>query len=105
MSEITVATLKVWRAEEREHQLVDVREIQEYELGNLGGEHIPMGDCLLRHAEIKRDIPVVLHCRTGRRSAAVLSALTSHHGFDNLLSLVGGAMAWAENTTPSIEIE
>jgi rhodanese-related sulfurtransferase len=105
MCEITVGTLKIWRAEQREHQLIDIREIQEFELGNLGGQHIPMNDCLKRHVEIRRDVPVVIHCRTGRRSAAVISALTSHHGFDNLLSLVGGAMEWASAVDPSIDME
>tara|TARA_B110000211_G_C13809996_1_gene434452 strand:+ start:128 stop:445 length:318 start_codon:yes stop_codon:yes gene_type:complete len=105
MCEITVGTLKIWRDEQREHQLIDIREIQEFELGNLGGQHIPMSNCLKRHVEIRRDVPVVIHCRTGRRSAAVISALASHHGFDNLLSLVGGAMEWAAAVDPSIDVE
>ena len=75
MREIDVLELKAWREQGKEHQLVDVREPHEYEAGNLGGIHIPMGDILLRQGELKTDIPVVMQCRSGGRSAAVVTAL------------------------------
>ena len=83
MSEISIETLQSWRSKKRAMQIVDIREIQEFQLGNLGGDHIPMAECLRRHREIRRDIPVVVHCRTGRRSEAVVSALVEKHGFEN----------------------
>ena len=43
MKEIDVLELKSWRDNNTAHQLVDIREVYEYEAGNLGGEHIPMG--------------------------------------------------------------
>lgn len=105
MSEISIETLQSWRSKKRAMQIVDIREIQEFQLGNLGGDHIPMAECLRRHKEIRRDIPVVVHCRTGRRSEAVVSALAEKHGFENLRNLAGGIMAWALAVDPSIQVE
>ncbi len=79
-----------------EHQLIDVREPYEVEMCGIGGQHIPMGEILDRIDEIRRDIPVVVHCRAGNRSIAVVQALTDRHGFTNLLDLRGGVMAFNE---------
>ena len=69
MKEIDVLELKSWRDNNTAHQLVDVREAYEFEAGNLEGLHIPMGEVLERQEELRRDIPVVLQCRSGGRSA------------------------------------
>ncbi len=104
MREIDVLELKAWREQGKEHQLVDVREPHEYEAGNLGGIHIPMGDILLRQGELKTDIPVVMQCRSGGRSAAVVTALQEKFGMDNLYNLKGGAQAWADQVDHSMEV-
>ena len=46
MSKLDVQTLKKWRDENTEHQLIDVREPWEVEIGHINGIHITM-DCLL----------------------------------------------------------
>lgn len=79
-----------------DYQLIDVREEHEVIEYNFGGVHIPMGHILMRHEEIRRDVPVVVHCRSGKRSAACISALEQKQGFDNLYNLEGGAIAWSE---------
>lgn len=104
MKEVSALELKAWRDEGRPHQLIDLREAFEVEAGHLGGEHIPMGDILVRQAELKTDIPVVLQCRSGGRSAAVLNALEQKFGMDNLYNLTGGAQAWADDVDPSMEV-
>ena len=104
MKEIDVQELKAWRDNNTAHQLVDVREAYEYEAGNLGGEHIPMGDVLGRHTELRRDIPVVLQCRSGGRSAALLTALEDHYQMDNLYNLKGGAQAWSDKVDGTVEV-
>lgn len=104
MKEIGVKELKAWRDADQPHQLIDVRELHEFETGNLGGIHIPMGEILERHAELSRDVPVVIQCRSGGRSAAVVNALNDKFGFDNLVNLSGGAQAWAEEVDPNIEV-
>jgi len=104
MKEIDVHELKAWRDQGKEHQLIDLREDHEVEVGHLGGIHIPMGDILSRHVELSSDIPVVLQCRSGGRSAAVLTALEQKFGMENLYNLSGGAQAWAEHIDPSLEV-
>jgi adenylyltransferase/sulfurtransferase len=104
MKEIEVKEMEMWRREGKEHQLVDIREDYEFETGNLGGLHIPMGHIFERQAELRRDIPVVLQCRSGGRSAAVLTALEGRYGMDNLYNLKGGAKAWAAEVDPTIEV-
>ena len=104
MKEIDVLELKSWRESGKPHQLIDLREPHEYEAGNLGGTHIPMGEILSRKGELKTDIPVVLQCRSGGRSAAVWTALQEKFGMDNLYNLKGGAAAWAAEVDASMEV-
>ena len=104
MKEITVLELKSWRESGADFQLVDIREDYEFQAGNLGGQHIPMGTILERVEELRRDVPVVLQCRSGGRSAAVITALEDRFGLDNLYNLSGGARAWAEEVDPSMEV-
>ena len=104
MKEIDVLELKAWRDNQTSHQLVDIREDYEFEAGNLGGLHIPMGEVLHRQAELRRDIPVVLQCRSGGRSAALLTALEDHFQMDNLYNLKGGAQAWSSQVDGTVEV-
>lgn len=104
MKEIDVLELSEWRKASKAHQLIDIREDYEFEAGNLGGIHIPMGRIIERHEELSRDMPVVLQCRSGGRSAAVLTALEDRFGMDNLYNLKGGAQAWAAEVDSSIEV-
>lgn len=104
MKEIDVLELKAWRDNNTAHQLVDVREAYEFEAGNLEGLHIPMGEVLERQEELRRDIPVVLQCRSGGRSAAVLTALEDHFQMDNLYNLRGGAQAWSNQVDGTVEV-
>lgn len=96
MKEITVQELKKLRDEKADFQLIDVREPHEFDEANLGGELIPMGEVLDRVGEIARDKKVVVHCRSGKRSATIVNALEHQHGFTNLYNLKGGILAWQD---------
>ncbi|MBL8010560.1 MAG: rhodanese-like domain-containing protein [Flavobacteriales bacterium] len=86
-------------------QLVDVRESYEAERCTLGGTLIPMGELLDRLHEIRRDVPVVVHCRSGNRALAVITALERRHGFTNLIQLEGGIQAYAARLDPGMRCE
>ncbi|MBP7156971.1 MAG: rhodanese-like domain-containing protein [Flavobacteriales bacterium] len=105
MQEITPAELKKWMDEKRTFQLIDVREPYEAELCSMGGELIPMGDVIERLAEIRKDIPVVMHCRSGSRSAAVANALGIRYGFHNISSLQGGILAFGKAYDPTLKCD
>ena len=101
MNEITPQELKKLRDEKSDFVLIDVREDYEFEEANLGGKHIPMGEVMARMQEIPRDKKVVVHCRSGKRSASVIQALEKQ-GYTNLFNLRGGILAWAEEIDPSL---
>ena len=104
MNSIDVTTLMKWREEEHEHQLIDVREPWEVEVGNINGFHIPMHELLDSIEKIRRDIPVVVHCRSGARSAAVVHHLTLQLGYENVHNLQGGIEAWSREIDSNIEV-
>lgn len=102
MKEITCAQLKAYKDNNTPHQLIDVREPYEADISTIGGELIPMGEVLENVARIRKDIPVVVHCRSGKRSAAVIESLEKMHGYTNLHNLVGGILAYADEIDNSL---
>jgi adenylyltransferase/sulfurtransferase len=93
MKSINVAELKAMQERNEDFQLIDVREQYEYDEANMGALLIPMGEIMERQGEILKDKKVVVHCRSGARSANVIGFLESQ-GLDNLYNLEGGIMAW-----------
>ena len=77
--------------------IIDVREPYEYEEYNIGAQLIPLGD-LQGHIddfeEVKNE-EIVVHCRSGARSAAA-KGFTVQNGYTNVRNLIGGIMAYAE---------
>jgi adenylyltransferase/sulfurtransferase len=96
MKEISVQELKQLIDEKKEFQLVDVREEYEFDEVNINGQLIPMGEVLENVDKIAKDKQVVIHCRSGKRSATVINALESQHGFTNLYNLKGGILAYID---------
>ncbi len=77
-----------------EHVLLDVRESHERENYNIGGIFIPMGEVMVSTAQIPKEIPVIIYCRKGIRSAIVIQRLQDKFGYENLWNLQGGIEAW-----------
>jgi rhodanese-related sulfurtransferase len=77
--------------------IIDVREPYEYEEYNIGAQLIPLGD-LQGHIddfeEVKNE-EIVVHCRSGARSAAAKGFMVQN-GYTNVRNLIGGIMAYAE---------
>ena len=104
-SEISATDLRRMRDAGEPCQVVDVRESYEVEVCSIGGQHIPLGELIERLADIRRDVPVVIHCRSGRRGAAATEALRSRYGFTNVRNLSGGILAWAAEVDPTINCD
>ncbi len=102
MKEITVKELHAMREGGEVFQLIDVREPEEIEIADMGGERIPMGEIVEQADRIRRDVKVVVHCRSGKRSASVVNQLEHAHGFNNLYNLKGGILAYSDEIDPSI---
>ena len=87
----------------RDFTLVDVREPNEYEINKIHGSVlIPKGDFLTGEAlgRLPQDKPVVLHCKTGARSAEALAVLHGA-GFADAVHVGGGVVAWVDQIDPS----
>jgi sulfur-carrier protein adenylyltransferase/sulfurtransferase len=102
MKEITVSELKLMFDNKEDFQLIDVREPHEFDVANLGGDLIPMATAVTSADKFSRDKKVIVHCRSGARSAAVIRQLETAEGFDNLYNLKGGILAWASEIDPSM---
>jgi adenylyltransferase/sulfurtransferase len=75
--------------------VLDVREPHEYQICNLGGHLIPLGDLPKRVNELDSSREIVAHCRSGVRSAKAVTFL-QQAGFKKVHNLAGGILAWAD---------
>lgn len=96
VKELTVQELKQLIDSKANFQLIDVREDYEFEIANLNGELIPLGTILQHVDKINKDKQVVVHCRSGKRSADAIRVLEERFGFENLYNLKGGILAYAD---------
>jgi len=105
MKEITPAELHRMQDGKERFVLIDVREPYEVEICSIGGTSLPMSQLVDRIDEIPKDVPVVIHCRSGSRSAAVIDALSSRYGYTNLINLKGGILAYGAQVDPSLKCD
>lgn len=80
--------------------LIDVREQYEYEQGHIGGQHIPLSMLHSYLDDLPKDQPIVVHCKSGKRSLVAMQILIEH-GFDNARNLEGGLKAYHEHKSKS----
>ncbi|MFF2074375.1 adenylyltransferase/sulfurtransferase MoeZ [Kitasatospora sp. NPDC058162] len=101
-STITSKQLKQWQDDEEDIYLIDVREPGEYEIVNIpGAVLIPKNEFLMGDAleKLPQDRKIVLHCKSGVRSAEVL-AVVKAAGFANAVHLGGGVLGWVNQIEP-----
>jgi rhodanese-related sulfurtransferase len=81
-------------------QLFDVRPYPEFATGHIRAARLmPLDEIPRRLGEIDRARPVVLVCRTGKRSAQARETLAAA-GFDQASELAGGVLAWQQAGLP-----
>lgn len=85
---------------ERDHFLLDVREIIEYVEGRIpGAVNIPMSELELRVNEVPKDQPVVVVCAHGQRSIMCAEYL-AELGYKDLYNLADGTVGWMMRGLP-----
>lgn len=99
---INVHQLKEMMDKEEDFQLIDVREQHEYDFVNLAAELIPVNSVMENVEKFSKEKKVVVHCRSGARSANAISILQHSFGYDNLYNLEGGILAWAREIDTSL---
>jgi adenylyltransferase/sulfurtransferase len=103
VKEVSVKELKSMQDNGEDFQLIDVREPYEFEIANLAGELIPLDTVIANQNRISRDKKVIVHCRSGVRSANAIIALQDSYKFDNLYNLKGGILAYSDEIDPSLQ--
>jgi adenylyltransferase/sulfurtransferase len=103
--EVTVAELKRRLDAGSTPFLLDVREHSETEIATLHAKLIPLGQLESRLEELAdcREKEIVVHCRTGVRSADAVRLLRGH-GFTGAVNLAGGIRAWSEEIDPTVPV-
>lgn len=95
MNDIDITELKSKLDQKEDFVFIDVREPHEYEEYNIGAQLIPLGDVQkqMLDMEAERDKEIVVHCRSGARSA-MAQRMFQQAGFSNVRNLKGGVLAW-----------
>ena len=101
VAEMSVEQLKARLEKGEELFLLDVREPFEYEIANLKGRLIPLGDLPARLDELDKDREIVVYCHHGNRSRYTAEFLQSQ-GFRSVINLAGGIDAWATEIDPKM---
>jgi len=103
-STITARQLKNMQDAGENIFLVDVREPNEYEIVSIPGSVlIPKGEFLSGAAleRLPQDKRLVLHCKSGARSAECL-AIVKNAGFSDAVHVGGGVLSWVATIDPSL---
>src|SRR3974377_912701 len=75
--------------------ILAIREPHEYQICNLHGHLIPLGELPRRVHELDSSREIVAHCRSGKRSAEAVQFLQKA-GFRKIVNLKGGILAWSD---------
>ncbi|MBF6078826.1 adenylyltransferase/sulfurtransferase MoeZ [Nocardia beijingensis] len=105
-STITARELEELLASGKDIELIDVREPVEWDIVHIEGAKLIPKDRILSGealAELPQNRPIVLHCKTGVRSAEALAAL-KRAGFSDATHLQGGVIAWANQVDKSLPV-
>jgi adenylyltransferase/sulfurtransferase len=81
--------------------VLDVREPHEYQIVNIKGHLIPLGDLPTRVHELDSSREIVVHCKSGARSAKAVDFLRKS-GFKHATNLTGGILAWVDRIDTSL---
>jgi adenylyltransferase/sulfurtransferase len=100
--EIGPREVKQMMDEKQPFVLIDVREPHEFQICRIPGSTlIPLGEIPKRMHELDSASEIVVHCRSGQRSARAVEFLMKA-GFQKIHNLKGGILAWSDQVDPSV---
>jgi adenylyltransferase/sulfurtransferase len=100
--EITPRDLKALLDGPKRPVVLDVRNPEEIAICRIAGSTvIPLSELSSRLDELDRTRPIVVHCKSGARSAKAI-ALLEAAGYSRLQNLQGGILAWIKDVDPSL---
>lgn len=102
---LTVNDLDRMRQAQEPHHLIDVRETDEYHMGNIDGQHIPLSTLPDHLDDIKAiNKPILLLCKAGGRSKRATEFLLNN-GVKEAFNVAGGMLAWKNEIDPNIKVK
>jgi adenylyltransferase/sulfurtransferase len=103
LEEITATELNDLIKNDREVQIIDVREPHEYEIARIPQTKlIPLGEVVKRAREIDSSRSAILHCKGGVRSAKAIADLKANGFQGRLVNLKGGIAAWSDEVDATV---
>jgi adenylyltransferase/sulfurtransferase len=106
-SKVTEGEIEVTEVKEKMDRgdnfvLIDVREPHEYQICSIpGAKLIPLGEVPKRLDELDKNADIVIHCKSGMRSARACGILKAA-GFEHVRNMKGGILAWSDQVDPSV---
>lgn len=94
MKTISAEELRQWRATGKPFLLADVREEHEREAFHIGGVHLPMSESGDDWKVLQQELPIVVYCAKGIRSAIFIQRLERAEGMPPMYNLTGGLHGW-----------
>ena len=86
-------------------EIIDIRELYEFEIANISCKHIPMADFTARISELDLTKKTVLMCRSGKRAEALANLITTEGLINEVFIMNGGILAWIETVDSSLKID
>jgi len=100
--EIEVTEVKAMLDRGDSFVLLDVREPHEYQIASIpGAKLVPLGEVARRLDEFDKNADIVIHCKSGMRSAKACGIL-KQAGFEHVRNMKGGILAWSDQVDPSV---
>jgi len=100
--EIEVTEVKAMLDRGDNFVLLDVREPHEYQIASIpGAKLVPLGEVARRLDEFDKNADIVIHCKSGMRSAKACGIL-KQAGFEHVRNMKGGILAWSDQVDPSV---
>lgn len=101
IKEVTVQELNQCIQNQKDFQLIDVREPHEKAIADIGGTLIPLSS-IPGSLDQFQDKPVVIYCRSGKRSADATRYVQQNLNRNDIFNLKGGILAWSDEIDSSI---
>ena len=93
MRHVSWKVIDQWQADNKDFQLIDVRELSEHQQKNKGGILLPLDEIMKHQDKIAHDKPVVMYCKRGIRSQIAIQRLEQRLPNVDFYNLQGGIEA------------
>ncbi len=102
INQISYDELRRWQDENRQFQLVDVREQSEHEAFNIGGDLIPLRSLFSQTEALQTDDPIVFYCKRGIRSQIAIQRLMGRFPNGDFYNLQNGILHLKQNDETAV---